>query len=62
MNNEKKRALQKMIAPAIKKLVNKYGYDAVNYTWQQEVANQRKINKLNEDIKKLEAKKKALRG
>lgn len=62
MDNEQKRKLLKDIAPEIKKLIKKYSYEAVNYAWQQEVVNQRRINKLDSDIKKLQKQKESLQS
>lgn len=60
MNLEKKRAVAEQVAPRLKKLIKDYGFETVNYVWQKEVANQRKINKIENNIKKLQDEKKRL--
>lgn len=60
-DNQRKRELSEKIAPEIKNLIKKYGYEAVAYTWGKTVTKQREINKAEQESKEAQAKVVALK-
>lgn len=51
-----KREMSEKIAPEIKALIKKYGYEHVAYTWTKTVEKQRQLNKALSEAKTAQKK------